>query len=232
MWNAYFEITENHLYPTGVNFFYKNAAWKYTLHTFHALMCSKFNLTMSIFSTSRSRPTLSSRFSQNPSVYFRLLRPGEAIKLQLSLQWLTYSQSVSPVSAPILSQPIHSAYLCLPRGDGTPSAWNTHTHTRSHARRHTLCRLLDSAYLSVWRGQRKHNTNAAVSLSTSCNIQNQCVAAINTSNLHPRAWLWVMCVCVCVYRGGFNPSQTTQWHFVAQEVISRKKEKETDLKER
>lgn len=143
--------------------------------------------------------TFPRRCCRNRSVAFQVLGPSKAIKLQISLQWLTYSQSVSPVSAPILSQPIHSAYLCFPEVMGRHlQGPHTHTQTRADTLYVAQCLqswLLDSAYLSVWRGQRTTTPTLTDSLSTSCNIENQYLLSalkIFTPGLAT--------VCVCLSR--------------------------------
>lgn len=154
--------------------------------------------------------------SKNKSVSLRVLRLREAIKLQFPLQWVTYSQSVSPVS-PILSQPIDSAYLCLPRGDGRPCALETRSHTQ------TQCMFYSGSshgsltqHICLYGGAEEHQSfSLTFHLLQYTGSMHSCS---QYPHLHPQ-------VCVCSCRGGFNLNYT-----VVQEVISRKKEKETDLK--
>lgn len=148
-------------------------------------------LLSNICHTGRNSVMFSSHFCETATVSVRVLRPSKTIKLQLFLQWLTYSQSVSPVSARILSQPIHSAYLCLPWGDGTPSAWDTLTHT--HRESDVQCDFLIQ-HVSLKERTQEHDSNAAVSLSTSCKTQEQRVAGINAPYLHPKPCWGDMCV--------------------------------------
>lgn len=135
------------------------------------------------------------------SVSFGVRRPREAIKPQISLQWLTYSQSVSLPS--VCSHLISAHTLCLSLP--SPRWWDAicigHTHARSHP---VYCAVppVMASWLSIsvcMERREEHNTNTTVSLSSRCNIRNQCVAVISAYNLHPEPCCAVcMCVCLCI----------------------------------
>lgn len=152
----------------------------------------------------------SNPFCWNTSVSIRVLRHGDAIKLQISLQWLTYSQSVSPVSAPILSQPIHSAYLPSPRWWDAICKGCAYTNTQTH----TVCCAVPPVMASWLSISCLYGGDRITAPTPPSHVPPPTIYTIKVQLLSILLHLmpcWRMYVC----RGSFCPSQTTQRHFVA-----------------
>lgn len=114
---------------------------------------------------------------------------GPARPWSCTLPTVTHLQSVSLPS--VCSHLISAHTLCLSlsslRWWDAVCMGHTHAHLQTHTHRESdvWCDFLIQ-HVSLKEGTREHDSNAAVSLSTSCKTQEQRVAGINTPYLHPK----------------------------------------------